>query len=120
MNETGIRPQVLQEIRGLAQKHHINRVLLFGSRARGDNTLKSDYDIAVFAHNMDISEQAHFLEEIDNIKTIVHFFEDSAIDVIGNIEIFLNDQKIGEVLIYSKLKRKDQFSFLTWLKELFS
>ena len=60
------------------------------------------------------------LNEIDNIKTIVHFFEDSAIDEIGNIEIFLNDQKIGEVLIYSKLKRKDQFSFLTWLKELFS
>ncbi len=60
------------------------------------------------------------LNEIDNIKTIVHFFEDSATDEIGNIEIFLNDQRIGEVPIYYKVKRKGQFSFLKWLKGLFS
>ena len=36
MNKTGIKEQVLLEIRDLADTHHIQRVLLFGSRARGD------------------------------------------------------------------------------------
>ena len=62
--------KVLNEISRIALDYDINKVVLFGSRARGDNTPKSDYDIAVFAHNMDISEQTNFLEEIDNIRTL--------------------------------------------------
>lgn len=53
MNETGIQPQVLQEIRELAQKHHINRVLLFGSRARGDFKRTSDIDLATEGGDFD-------------------------------------------------------------------
>lgn len=52
--------KVLNEISRIALDYDINKVVLFGSRARGDNTPKSDYDIAVFAHNMDISEQTNF------------------------------------------------------------
>ena len=36
MNDTGIRPEVIEEIRNLAQKYDIEKVILFGSRARGD------------------------------------------------------------------------------------
>ena len=61
MNETGIRPQVLQEIRGLAQKYHINRVLLFGSRARGD--FKRTSDIALAAEGGDFDRFALDVEE---------------------------------------------------------
>jgi predicted nucleotidyltransferase len=32
--------------------NNLDRVVLFGSRARGDNTAKSDYDIAVFLKDM--------------------------------------------------------------------
>ena len=32
---TGIKPQVQTEICQLAEKYHLNRVILFGSRARG-------------------------------------------------------------------------------------
>lgn len=58
--------------------------------------------------------------EIDNIKTIVHFFDSSATEKIGTIEIFLDNEKIGNVPIYQKIKKKEQFSFLKWLKSLFS
>ena len=34
MNDTGIRPEVIEEIRNLAQKYDIEKVILFGSRAR--------------------------------------------------------------------------------------
>lgn len=34
--DTGIKDQVLNEIVQLAQKHGVKKVILFGSRARGD------------------------------------------------------------------------------------
>lgn len=46
MNDTGIRPEVIEEIRNLAQKYDIEKVILFGSRARGDFRRTSDIDIA--------------------------------------------------------------------------
>lgn len=36
MEGTGIRQQVVDEIRSLAQKYEVRKVILFGSRARGD------------------------------------------------------------------------------------
>lgn len=47
MNETGIRPEVIEEIRELAKKYNVEKVLLFGSRARGDFYEKSDIDLAI-------------------------------------------------------------------------
>ena len=39
--------KVINEIKNIALAHDgIEKVVLFGSRARGDNTSKSDYDIA--------------------------------------------------------------------------
>ena len=57
--------------------------------------------------------------EVNDIKTVVHFLDDSATDEIGTIEIFLSNQKIGELPIYLKIKKKEQFSFFDWLRQLF-
>ena len=35
MRDTGINPDVLREIKELAAKHGVKKVILFGSRARG-------------------------------------------------------------------------------------
>lgn len=48
MNETGIKEQVIKEIILLAQKYAIEKVILFGSRARGDYHRSSDIDLAVY------------------------------------------------------------------------
>ena len=34
-------------------KHSVKKVILFGSRARGDNTERSDIDIAVYGGDFD-------------------------------------------------------------------
>lgn len=47
MEETGIDGEVLGEICDLAEKYHIQKVILFGSRARGDFKRTSDIDLAV-------------------------------------------------------------------------
>lgn len=44
---TGISRQVLEEMICLAKKYDIGRLVLFGSRARGDYYRTSDIDLAV-------------------------------------------------------------------------
>ena len=70
MEETGIDGEVLREICDLAEKYHIQKGILFGSRARGDFKRTSDIDLAVeggevecFA--LDIDEETTTLLEYD-------------------------------------------------------
>lgn len=44
--DTGIKKQVIDEIISFAEKYHIHKVILFGSRAREDFKRTSDIDIA--------------------------------------------------------------------------
>ena len=53
MNDTGINPKVIREIRDIAEQYGIKKVLLFGSRARGDFKRTSDIDIAVTEEILD-------------------------------------------------------------------
>lgn len=52
MKDTGIKETVLKEICSLAEKYNIEKVILFGSRARGDYRRASDIDLAVFGGNI--------------------------------------------------------------------
>ena len=58
-------------------------------------------------------------DEIENVMTVVHFMSQSSSDKVGNVEIFLYDKKIGTLPIYERKKKKENFSFLKWLKSLF-
>ncbi len=62
MKETGIKTAVIQEIREIAKKHRVQKVILFGSRARGDYERASDIDLAVLGGNdilfaLDVEEE---------------------------------------------------------------
>lgn len=46
LNNTGIKDCVLEEIRNLAQKYGVEKVMLFALRARDDFYKTSDIDIA--------------------------------------------------------------------------
>ena len=45
--------RILRELSSFAQKHSIIKIKLFGSRARGTNTERSDIDIAVYGGDFD-------------------------------------------------------------------
>ena len=53
---------VYRQIVEIAKKNEVGKVVLFGSRARGDNQPKSDIDIAVYGCN-NFSEFADELNE---------------------------------------------------------
>ena len=70
MNNTGIKAEVIEEIQKLAQKYGVAKVILFGSRARGDFKRTSDIDIAVTGGDfvrfaLDVDEETNTLLEYD-------------------------------------------------------
>ncbi len=65
--------RVQRDICRLAEKNGIERVILFGSRAKGTHTERSDIDIAVCGNNFDgfywdINEKVHSLLSFDIIN----------------------------------------------------
>ncbi len=67
---TGIKTEVIDEIISYAKKYNVNRVILFGSRARGDFKRTSDIDIAVSGGDferfaLDVDEETSTLLEFD-------------------------------------------------------
>ena len=72
MNVTGIGEQVIEEIKTLAQQHGVEKVILFGSRARGDYHRARDIDLAVSGGNvteftLDVEEKTSTLLTYDVI-----------------------------------------------------
>ena len=45
--------RVLRELTSFARQYSITKIILFGSRARGTNTERSDIDIAVYGGTFD-------------------------------------------------------------------
>ncbi len=71
--ETGIREIVLEQICELAGKYELDRVILFGSRARGDYRQTSDIDLAVSGGNitlftLDVDEETSTLLSFDVVN----------------------------------------------------
>ncbi len=65
---SGIKPVVLEQIRDHAIKYGIQKVILFGSRARGIFHRDSDIDLAVSGGNADLFRLA-VEEETDTLLT---------------------------------------------------
>ncbi|MBW6411598.1 nucleotidyltransferase domain-containing protein [Clostridium sp. YB-6] len=89
---------ILEEIINISKKYdYIEKVVLFGSRARGDNKLKSDIDLAIYSDN-DLGE---YIEDIElNTRTLLEFdFSD-----MKNIkdEFFKEQINKDGVIIYEK------------------
>ena len=86
------------ELALMAEKYNISKITLFGSRARGDNTAKSDVDIAVYG----CEDFARFsLDVEDEVWTLLKF---DIVDMDGNVSEKLRDeiQRDG-VVIYEKI-----------------
>ena len=68
-----IPDRVLREIKMYAEKNNIEKVILFGSRARGTNSERSDIDIAVTGGDFDsfywnMEEDVHTLLMFDVVE----------------------------------------------------
>ncbi|MCC8082311.1 MAG: nucleotidyltransferase domain-containing protein [Clostridiales bacterium] len=91
-----IPERVVRDIVRFAKCHDIGKVVLFGSRARGDHTERSDVDLAVCGGDFegfywDVKEKTHSLLMFD------------IVDLNKNIsEEFRNEIEREGILIYEK------------------
>lgn len=67
LDKTGIKQVVLDELISIAERYHIEKLILFGSRARGDFRRTSDIDLAVSGGDfaLDVEEETSTLLKYD-------------------------------------------------------
>lgn len=96
---------LVPSITAIGERYHVDRIVLFGSRARGDNTAKSDFDLAVYG----ASSVAFFNADMDELDTllkfdIVHITECTSGELLENIK------KDGVVLMDKLTSKFNNFS----------
>ena len=97
MRGTGIKEQVIDEIIELAKKHSIEKVILFGSRARGDYHRASDIDLAVCGGNV-----IEFSLDVEELTSTLLTYD--VVDLNKNLQAEFREsiEKEGKIL-YEKI-----------------
>ncbi len=97
MNKFGLRDEIIESVTDFAKKRGIEKIILFGSRARGDHSPRSDIDIAV--KGGDITNFAFDVE--DETPTLLKF---DVVDLDRPVQDDLLDSISKEgVVIYEKI-----------------
>ena len=97
MNGTGIREQVIREICEIAKKYKVEKVILFGSRARGDFHRASDINLAVKGGDF-----ANFSLDVDEETSTLLMFDFVALNQSIQQELRENIEREGKI-IYEKI-----------------
>ena len=95
--QTGIREVVIGEIRKLAEKNRLKKVILFGSRARGDYHRASDIDLAVSGGDVDL-----FRLDVNEETSTLLLFDVVDLDLQLQEELREAIEKDG-IILYEKI-----------------
>lgn len=92
----GLKKELIESIRQLASKYNIRKVLLFGSRARGDFKERSDIDLAVsggdvIAFSFAVDEETPTLLMFD-IVNLDENVQQELLDSIGKESVVLYEK----------------------------
>ena len=89
---------IINEIIGISKKYdNINKVVLFGSRARNTNALKSDIDLAIYG----TGELADFIFDINEKTSTLLEFDITIVDD-GLDELLIQMIEKEGICIYEK------------------
>lgn len=94
---TGIDLNVIKEIRELAQRYGIQKILLFGSRARGDFNRTSDIDLAVTG-----GDYLRFALDVDEETSTLLMYDIVNLDGAVSEELRQSIQQEG-IVLYEKI-----------------
>lgn len=95
--ETGIKLKVIEEIIAFAKKYDVKKVILFGSRARGDYHSRSDIDLAFIGGDASL-----FILDVDEeTSTLLNY---DIVDLSKPVrEELLNSIHAEGMIIYEKI-----------------
>lgn len=94
---TGIKIKVKDEIKELAVKYDIQKVILFGSRARGDYRDQSDIDLAVKGGKGNL-----FAIDVDETTSTLLMYDVVNLDKAVQPELMESIEREG-IIIYEKV-----------------
>jgi predicted nucleotidyltransferase len=91
---------IINEIIKICERHeYIEKVVIFGSRARGDNDLKSDIDLAIYSQQ----SLTEFVEDIEmNTKTLLEY-DFSHMNIVKD-QFFIEQVNKEGIIIYEKCR----------------
>lgn len=93
-----LEKRIADEIVAIANKYkNIEKILLFGSRAREDNSFKSDIDLAIYSQG----QFGEFIEEIETKTSTLLEFDFSNMNIISD-NFFIDQVKKEGIVIYEK------------------
>ena len=95
--KTGIKERVLREIRTFAARYGVEKVILFGSRARGDFRERSDIDLAFTG-----GDGARFSLDVDEETWTLLMFDIVNLDKPVQPELLESIRRDG-VVIYEQV-----------------
>ena len=80
--------RIVRELCSFAQKYAVTKIVLFGSRARGTNTERSDVDIAVYGGDFDsfywdVKENKMCIRDRADSIIVGQFVGSSALAAVG-------------------------------------
>lgn len=93
---------IVQKLQALARQHDADKIVLFGSRARGDNHSRSDIDLAVWGLH-DAVQYLDFQEAVEEqVPTLLRF---DIVDMDGFYvsEVLRSEVEKDGAVIYEKI-----------------
>ena len=94
---SGIKNKVITEIQTLAKQYELEKVILFGSRARGDYHQTSDIDLATSGGNY-----PRFTLDVDETTSTLLKFDIVNLDASVQKELLESIEREG-IVIYEKI-----------------
>ncbi|WP_242842468.1 nucleotidyltransferase domain-containing protein [Peptoclostridium acidaminophilum] len=93
---------IIRDMEAIAKRYPIRKIVLFGSRARGDNRINSDIDIAIYTFSdFDCNNEGGFVSEIEDINTLLKF-DIVFMNDVNDSKLISNINRDG-VVIYERL-----------------
>lgn len=92
-----LNPEIQQSIIDLAKEHGIGKVILFGSRARGDCRKRSDIDLAIQG-----GDTLRFSLDVEEKVPTLLFFDVVDLDASVQPELLESIKREG-IILYEKI-----------------
>jgi len=97
--------RLTQTIQQIGQNYAIEQIVLFGSRARGDNKLISDIDLAVFPMP-EFDKRGSLTSDLDDIETLLKL---DIVFIDEQTDPGFRDNVVREgVILYERCEHKTQ------------
>jgi predicted nucleotidyltransferase len=101
MSKTGLNKEEIEAINGIFEQYAaIEKVLLYGSRAKGNFKQSSDIDLSIIGDNLDLELLQSIEFELDDLL-LPYKFDISIYEKISDQE-FLNHINRNGIIFYTK------------------